>query len=89
MQPEVIIFDEATSMLDPSGRREVLEVMGELHRGGTTIIHITHSPREASRAERVLVLAGANRNGTGLPLSCSVNGSGWLTGPLKCRLQRN
>lgn len=57
MQPEVIIFDEATSMLDPTGRREVLEVMGELHQGGTTIIHITHSPQEAIRAERVLVLA--------------------------------
>ncbi|EGK09774.1 energy-coupling factor transporter ATPase [Kroppenstedtia eburnea] len=67
MQPEVIIFDEATSMLDPSGRREVLEVMGELHRGGTTIIHITHSPREASRAERVLVLAGGEPQWDGPP----------------------
>ncbi|MFD1428192.1 energy-coupling factor transport system ATP-binding protein [Kroppenstedtia sanguinis] len=67
MQPEVIIFDESTSMLDPLGRREVLQVMGELHRRGTTLIHITHSAQEAYRAERVLVLVGGESQWDGPP----------------------
>lgn len=56
MQPDVIIFDEATSMLDPEGRRQVLSIMDQLHHQGITIIHITHQVVEAFRAKRVLVM---------------------------------
>ncbi|PTM54655.1 energy-coupling factor transporter ATPase [Desmospora activa] len=57
MRPDVIVFDEATSMLDPAGRREVLHAIRSLHQGGTTVIHITHSAREALYAQRVVVMA--------------------------------
>lgn len=57
MQPEVIVFDEATSMLDPQGREDVLQIIRQLHRNGTGVIHITHSAHEAFLAERVIVMA--------------------------------
>lgn len=56
IQPDCIVFDEATSMLDPIGREVVLQQMDHLHKNGKTILHITHSMAEAARAERVLVL---------------------------------
>ncbi len=56
IQPDCIVFDEATSMLDPIGRGVVLQQMDTLHKNGKTILHITHSMAEAARAERVLVL---------------------------------
>ncbi len=57
MMPKCIIFDESTAMLDPSGRREVLDTMRMLHREyGITIINITHYMNEAAEADRVLVI---------------------------------
>lgn len=56
MRPECIIFDEPTAMLDPSGRREVLDIIEELHKDGITIILITHFMEEAARAERIIVM---------------------------------
>lgn len=54
--PRVVVFDETTAMLDPAGRRTVLDHMDELHRRGLTIIAITHFMGEAARAERVIAL---------------------------------
>ena len=56
MRPQCIVFDEATAMLDPAGRRAVREMMINLHRAGLTIIAITHFMEEALDAQRVLVL---------------------------------
>lgn len=56
MRPDAIIFDEATSMLDPQGRKDVLTIMNELNRDGLTVIHITHDMDEAAEASRVLVM---------------------------------
>ncbi len=57
MKPEVIIFDESTAMLDPKGRREVVEVMEKLNREEKiTVINITHYMEEAARADRVIVI---------------------------------
>ena len=57
MLPQCIIFDESTAMLDPNGRREVLEVIEKLNREEhITIILITHFMDEAARADRILVL---------------------------------
>jgi energy-coupling factor transport system ATP-binding protein len=56
MQPECIIFDESTAMLDPSGKQEVLEQMQQLHARGMTVIMITHSMDEALLAQRALLL---------------------------------
>ncbi|MBN1993362.1 MAG: energy-coupling factor transporter ATPase [Anaerolineae bacterium] len=59
MQPEVLVLDEATAMLDPLGRREVLEIAHRLNREqGVTVIAITHFMEEAVDADRVVVLAG-------------------------------
>jgi energy-coupling factor transport system ATP-binding protein len=57
MMPECMIFDESTAMLDPLGRREVLDTMEMLHREkNITVITITHHMDEAARADRIIVL---------------------------------
>ncbi len=57
MQPSVIIADEATAMLDPSGRQEVLQTIKRLNREkGITVVWITHFMEEASQADRILVM---------------------------------
>ncbi len=57
MKPECIVLDEATSMLDPIGRKEVMRVLKKLNReDGITVIHITHHMDEASIADRVIVI---------------------------------
>ena len=56
IQPECLIFDESTSMLDPAARKNLLGVMKSFHKEGKTIIHITHSMDEAAQADRVLVM---------------------------------
>lgn len=55
LQPDCIIFDEATAMLDPSGRNILLKLVQQLHSIGKTIIYITHFMEEAALADRVLV----------------------------------
>ena len=57
LKPEIIILDEATSMLDPEGRQAVLEIIRELNQvEHLTVISITHDIDEASNAQRVVVL---------------------------------
>ncbi len=60
MRPDVIVFDEATAMLDPVGKEEILSVAQRLNKQGMTIVWITHSMEEVARAAtRVIAL----RNG--------------------------
>jgi energy-coupling factor transport system ATP-binding protein len=56
MRPRCVIFDEATTMIDPVGRRVAMDSMRRLHGQGVTIIFITHFMEEAVNAERVLLL---------------------------------
>ncbi|MFD1207119.1 MULTISPECIES: energy-coupling factor ABC transporter ATP-binding protein [Sporosarcina] len=57
LQPKLLILDEATSMLDPQGREEVIGVVGELRRQtGLTVISITHDLEEVLLADRVIVM---------------------------------
>jgi len=56
MDPACILLDEATSMLDHTGRQRVVEAVEKLNREGMTVITVTQSMEEAARAERVLVL---------------------------------
>lgn len=56
MQPQFIVFDEATSMLDPEGRNELMRLMQNFHRQGITIIQITHHMDEVLASHRVLLL---------------------------------
>ncbi len=57
MEPKCIVLDEATSMLDPRGRKEVMVVLKKLNREkGITIVHITHHMEEAVEADLVMVM---------------------------------
>ena len=56
MDPECVVFDEPTAMLDPRGRREIMKIIKNLHAQGRTIILITHFMEEAAQADRVLVM---------------------------------
>ena len=57
MSPSCIVLDEPTAMLDPSGRREVLDTITQLNcETGMTVILITHFMEEAARAKRILVM---------------------------------
>lgn len=56
MEPEVIVFDESTSMLDPEGKEQIALLMRELHNEGITIVTITHDVEEIAAASRVIVL---------------------------------
>lgn len=56
IQPKILVLDEPTAMLDPQGRREVMQVLHDLHRQGSTIVLITHFMDEAVQADRVIVM---------------------------------
>lgn len=57
MQPDCIILDEATALLDPTGRKEVMDLVRRLNREkGITVLHITHDMEEACLADRIMVL---------------------------------
>ena len=57
MEPKCIVLDEPTAMLDPRGRREVMETIGRLNREkGITVVLITHHMDEAAKAQRVVVM---------------------------------
>ena len=58
MNTKIIVFDEPTAMLDPQGRREIMEMAKKLHAQGKTIIYITHFMDEAAAAQRVFVMEG-------------------------------
>ncbi len=66
MNPEIIIFDEATSMLDPKGVNEVMEVVNSL-KSQKTIISITHNLNEAILADKVIVMNEGKVVLTGTP----------------------
>ncbi len=58
MRPDCLILDEATAMLDPRGREQVMSTIGHLNRDfGITVVAITHYMEEAARADRVLVMS--------------------------------
>ena len=68
MRPEVLVLDEATAMLDPEGRREVLDIVSRLHREtGITVVMITQHMEETLPCDRVVVMAGGKISFTGTP----------------------
>jgi energy-coupling factor transport system ATP-binding protein len=68
VQPDIIILDEATSMLDPMGRSEVIHTIRELNNQGLlTVISITHDLEEASKADRIIVMNGGKKFAEGTP----------------------
>ena len=68
MQPKCIVLDEPTAMLDPRGRREVIETVSQLNREkGITVVLITHHMDEAAKAQRVVVLHKGSVAADGTP----------------------
>jgi energy-coupling factor transport system ATP-binding protein len=59
MKPKCIIFDEPTAMLDPSGRKEVIQTIQNLNKvDKMTVVHVTHYMDEAVNADRIIVMDG-------------------------------
>ena len=70
MEPEVIVLDEPTAMLDPKGRREVIETVTKLCREkGITVVLITHHMSECTGADRVIVMSNGHVAADGSPES--------------------
>ena len=68
MKPKCIIFDEATAMLDPSGRKEVMNTIKRLNKEeNISVIHITHFMEEAVDADRVIVMEKGKKVLEGTP----------------------
>ncbi len=68
MQPEIIVLDEPTAMLDPSGRRDVLATVNRLCReNGMTVVLITHHMDECINADRLIILSNGSLVAEGTP----------------------
>ena len=68
MEPEILILDEPTAMLDPRGRAEVMETVKRLNKEkGITIVHITHFMEEAIDCDRIIIMSEGNIVKQGTP----------------------
>lgn len=68
LMPKVMVLDESTAMLDPKGRKEVLEVIRRLNKElHITVVHITHFMEEAAEADRIIVLNSGRLELDGTP----------------------
>ncbi len=73
LNPDIILFDEVTSMLDPEGRHEILDLMKSLHKQKKTIISITHYVEEAIYADRVYLMKDGLITASGTPKEILTN----------------
>ncbi len=64
-RPALLVSDESTAMLDPDGRTLVIDVLLAVCEQGTTVVHVTHEPTEAARADVVVVLDGGRVRAVG------------------------
>ena len=67
VDPDIMIFDEVTAMLDPEGRRDVLDTIDKLHKRGKTIIMISHYIEEAAGADRIAMMHNGRVIAEGTP----------------------
>ena len=74
MQPDIIVLDEPTAMLDPQGRREVVETVYSLcHEKGMTVVYITHHMDECIDADRLIVMSNGCVMADGKPANIFAN----------------
>lgn len=74
LMPKVMVLDESTAMLDPKGRKEVLEVIRRLNKEfHITVVHITHFMEEAAEADRIIVLNSGKLELDGTPREVFAN----------------
>ena len=74
IRPQVLVLDESTAMLDPLGRREVLEVAHSLNKQGMTVVLITHFMEEVLDCDTVVVMSGGRVVKTGTPMEIFEDG---------------
>ena len=75
IRPQVLVLDESTAMLDPQGRKEVLEVAHKLNAQGMTVILITHFMEEVLDCNQVVVMSEGHVMATGTPMEIFANDS--------------
>jgi energy-coupling factor transport system ATP-binding protein len=75
MEPPCLVLDEATAMLDPQGRTEIMDVVADLNGRGMTIVQITHRLEEVVSCDRVAVIDGGVLRWQGTPLDLFSLGS--------------
>ncbi|WP_412031390.1 energy-coupling factor transporter ATPase [Metamycoplasma buccale] len=74
LDPQIIIFDEITSMLDPKGRSDIYKIIHDLHKKtNKTLISITHDMDEALLADKLIVFSGGKVVAIGTPLEILKN----------------
>ena len=56
LKPEILVLDEASAMLDPMGRKELLETVGSLHKAGMTVVMVTQYLEETTGCDRIVVM---------------------------------
>lgn len=75
IKPQVLVLDESTAMLDPQGRKEVLEVAHRLNKEGMTVLLITHFMEEVLDCNKVVVMSNGHIVATGTPMEIFSNRS--------------
>ncbi len=89
MDPECVVFDEPTAMLDPKGRREIMGIIRMLHGQGRTIVLITHFMEEAAEADRIIIMEHGKLHADGTPAEIfSKEDLGVLGYPFAVRMAR-
>ena len=79
LRPDVILLDEATAMLDPLGREEVIEAIDKVkEQYDLTVISITHDIDEASKADRIIVMKDGEKKSEGVPADIFNLGEGLI-----------
>ncbi|MBA5729876.1 energy-coupling factor ABC transporter ATP-binding protein [Aerococcaceae bacterium INB8] len=79
LRPDVILLDEATAMLDPLGREEVIEAIEKVkEQHDLTVISITHDIDEASKADRIIVMKDGEKKSEGVPADIFNLGKGLI-----------
>ena len=79
LRPDVILLDEATAMLDPLGREEVIEAIEKVkEQHDLTVISITHDIDEASKADRIIVMKDGEKKNEGVPADIFNLGKGLI-----------
>lgn len=67
MAPEILIFDEVTSMLDSNSRSQIIDIVRQLIKKGKTVVYVTHHMEEALFADRVIVFENGSIVSDGMP----------------------
>jgi len=75
MKPEIIVFDEPTAMLDPSGRTEVMDILAKLNSEGITIVLITHFMEETLGSDKLVIMDDGHIVMEGTPLEIFSRGA--------------